>query len=360
MHWKGWVGLWLVVAVVGCAPAGGESRQAGGERRAGAPGAEPSAPASPGAAPAAGPQALEPITLALPVASGVFVPHVVAQEKGFFRQEGLAVELPVMRTNLVVAALASGEADYHGMFSPAAGSILAGMPHRVVGTVVDKSTRHVMAVPGIQSMQQLRGQAIGVTQIGGGPYNSGVLAVEHAGLDPQADVTWLAIGGVGERLVALQQGAIQASLFSGSEIPRAEALGFVTLLRLNDVAPLPESGLATSLVKLETQRDQVKRVLRGLVRALQYVKADREGSLPVFMQFLKLPREEAEQAYDGIAWAYSDDGTVSERSLRYTIEAEKKELKLAEDVPSSQVADFGPLYGALAELGITPGAERAR
>jgi hypothetical protein len=50
----------------------------------------------------------------------------------------------------------------------------------------------------------------------------------------------------------------------------------------------------------------------------------------------------------------------SERSLRFTIEAEKKQLKLTDDVPFSRVADFGPLYEVLASMGLTPAPDAAR
>jgi ABC-type nitrate/sulfonate/bicarbonate transport system substrate-binding protein len=137
-------------------------------------------------------------------------------------------------------------------------------------------------------------------------------------------------------------------------------VGFHTLVRLDDVAPLPESGLTTTQAKIESNRDQVKRVLRALIRSLQYVKSDREGSLQSFMDFLSFTREEADQAYEGIAFAYSEDATISERTLRYAIDAEKKQLGVTEDVPFARVADFSPLYEVLGELGITPAPERAR
>lgn len=110
----------------------------------------------------------------------------------------------------------------------------------------------------------------------------------------------------------------------------------------------------------QNKPDHVRRVLRAPVRALRYAKANREGSLPTFMAFLTLPRERAEQAHHGVLQACSDDGTVSERALRFTIEAEKKDLKLTADVPADRVADFGPLYEVLGELGLTPAAGRAR
>jgi ABC-type nitrate/sulfonate/bicarbonate transport system substrate-binding protein len=225
---------------------------------------------------------------------------------------------------------------------------------------VDKSTRSLVVAPGIQSVEQLRGEAIAVNSIGSGPYNTGVLALEHFGVDPQREVTWLTIGGPAERVVAVQQGGARATIMSGAEIPQAESAWLVVLLRLDEIAPLPETGVGTTQTKLETQPGQVKRVLRAIVHALQYLNTNREGSIPVYMQFLSLSREEAERAHDATAYSYSLDGTVPERSLRYTIESEKQQLQLTEDVPFARVANFAPLYEVLNELGIqpTPGSAR--
>lgn len=359
MDWKRHLGIGLVgLLLAGC---GSQAVPAAGGARVDAPAASAGQGTVAGAAaPGATARPTEKIVYALAAVSGVFVPPVLAQQKGFFREEGLEVELPVMRSNLIASGVAAGEVDYAGSFSPSVRNALSGMPMRAVAATVTRSTRRVMAVPSIQSMPQLRGQTIAVTTIGDGPYNSGVLALEHFGVDPLSEVTWVGVGGASERLLALQQGAAQATILSGPEVPRGEALGFVTLLRLDDVAPLPESGIATSLAKLESDRDQVKRVLRAMVRTLQYVKTDREGSVPAFMQFLSLTREDALEAYDGIAFAYSDDGTLSERSMRFTIEAEKKQLNLTEEIPIARVADFGPLYDVLADMGITPAEGSAR
>jgi hypothetical protein len=78
------------------------------------------------------------------------------------------------------------------------------------------------------------------------------------------------------------------------------------------------------------------------------------------MQFLGLDREEAGQAYDGIVAAFSDDGTLSERSMRFVVDSEKKQLGIADDIPYSRVADFGPLYEVIAELGLTSAPDSAR
>jgi ABC-type nitrate/sulfonate/bicarbonate transport system substrate-binding protein len=91
------------ILLVACAGPGGQTA-----------GTSPAAPAGPAGPPAS----LEKVTIALPSVSGVFVPYMLGLQEGFFREEGLDVELPAMRSNLVTAALAAGEADYTGMFGP--------------------------------------------------------------------------------------------------------------------------------------------------------------------------------------------------------------------------------------------------
>ena len=139
----------------------------------------------------------------------------------------------------------------------------------MIAAVVNKSTRWIVALPEVQEIPQLRGRAIAINSMGDGLYNSGALALAHFGIEPQSEVSWLAAGDTSERLLALQQGGAAASVVNSADVARAQALGFTPLLRLDDVAPLPESGLAASLAKLETEREQVKRVLRAMLRALQ-------------------------------------------------------------------------------------------
>src|SRR4051794_142194 len=335
MDRRTWLGMGLVaVLLAGCAPPGGGARPGGAQAQPGraGPSAAGAARSADRARPGpAGPQTARPIerlVLALPAVTGVFIPHMLARDKGFFREEGFEVEFPVMRANAVITALTTGEADYNGMIGPSIPPILSGQPQRVIAGVVVKSTRELMTIPEIQSVEQLRDKAIGVASIGGGPYNSGLIAFRAYGMDPLREITWLQVGGTMERLAAMQQGGIQGSIFSGSEVPRARAMGFPTLAHLDEVAPLPESGLSTSIARIEGDREQVKRVLRALVRALSFAKSDRDGSLPTLMDFLALSREEAQQAYEAIAYAYSEDGTVPERTLRFAIDAEKEQVNV--------------------------------
>jgi ABC-type nitrate/sulfonate/bicarbonate transport system substrate-binding protein len=304
-------------------------------------------------------QPLERLTYALPSVSGLFLPPVLAEEVGFFREEGLQVETPVVRANMLLPALLAGEADYIGAVSAVVRGALSGLPTRIVAVMVDKSSRHVMAIPSVESLEQLRGQAIAVSTIGDGPYNHGVLALEYMGVDP-GEFTWLAIGHSSERLLAMEQGQVLASIFSAAEIPRAEARGLKTILRLESVAPLPQAGMATTVQKIQGDRPQVQRALRAIVRALQYLHNDRAGSVQVFQHFLGLSPEEAEESYNAIIAGYSYDGTLGERPARAAIDADVRLLKRTDTVAIGDVFDFGPLHEVLPGLGLTPPADAIR
>src|SRR3954469_2594577 len=227
MDRRTWLGIGLVaVLLAACAPPSGAARPGGAQAQLEQAGPSAAAGAARSTDPAAtrpdGVQAARPIerlVLALPAVTGVFIPHVLARDKGFFREEGFEVEFPVMRANAVITALTTGEADYNGMIGPSIPPILSGQPQRVIAGVVVKSTRELMTIPEIQSVEQLRDKAIGVASIGGGPYNSGLIAFRAYGMDPLREITWLQVGGTMERLAAMQQGGIQGSIFSGSEVP---------------------------------------------------------------------------------------------------------------------------------------------
>src|SRR5262249_19974592 len=174
MDRRTWFGMGLVVALLaGCASPGGGARPGGAEARSEQAASSQAGGAARGADLAAtrpdGQQSARPIerlVLALPAVTGVFIPHVLARDKGFFREEGFEVEFPMMRANAVITALTSGEADYNGMIGPSIPPILSGQPQRVIAGAVVKSTRELMTIPEIRSVEQLRGKAIGVASIG--------------------------------------------------------------------------------------------------------------------------------------------------------------------------------------------------
>src|SRR5262249_11199974 len=66
----------------------------------------------------------------------------------------------------------------------------------------------------IQRFQDLKTKIVGISQIGGRAGEIARMVVKNNGLDPDRDVTYLAVGGTMSRLAALSGGRIQAAPIS--------------------------------------------------------------------------------------------------------------------------------------------------
>src|SRR5215210_4546073 len=114
------VGMLVAVLLAGCAGGssnpGGAATSSGAAPRAAAPAGgagSPSAPTDAAGSPASAPAGpLERVTLGFSARSVSFLPQLMAKTLGYYEAEGLNVEPIVMRSDLQMAGLLSGELDY--------------------------------------------------------------------------------------------------------------------------------------------------------------------------------------------------------------------------------------------------------
>lgn len=111
-------------------------------------------------------------------------------------------------------------------------SRLAGTDLITIGSHLQVLTIDAWAKPEIKSVTDLRGKSVAVTRIGASTYFAGLSMLESAGLKT-SDVTFIQAGGVGESLVALLTGRVDAALQGTFEFYRTF---FPTTLRTVDKA----------------------------------------------------------------------------------------------------------------------------
>ncbi len=88
-----------------------------------------------------------------------FLTAGLASKRGFFRDEGLDVEIIRMNANVSITALSTGNIDYTMIFASVVRGALRGMPMKVVSSYMDSSTHLLIARPaGIQISERLEGQ----------------------------------------------------------------------------------------------------------------------------------------------------------------------------------------------------------
>ena len=276
----------------------------------------------------------------------------LAHIRGYFQEEGLQVELIRLRSAVVLPALTSGEIDYHTVVSPAVNAALRGVPVRVVACFTPGLTTAIIARPELKTVQDLKGKTIGLNSIGGGLESTVRMMLKHYGLDPDKDVKFLATGGVETRFAALKQGLTVATAGSTPVDYLGKKMGYVVLARAYDLFSYPNTGLVTSVKKIKENPDQLKRVIKAGIKANRYLLQNREGTIQVMMQWMRIDRDTATATYDGSVKSFNDDGSVSDAGLRIAIDEAKKAANISREVAINEVADFTVLREAQREMGV--------
>ena len=274
----------------------------------------------------------------------------MAQIKGFFHEEGLQAELIRIRSAVALPALTSGEIDYHTVVAPAVTAALRGIPVRVVACFTPGLTTAIIARPEIKTVQDLKGKIIGLNSIGGGLESTVRLMLKHYGLDPDKDVKFLATGGIETRFAALKQDLTVATAGSTPADYLGKKFGYVVLARAYDLFSYPNTGLVASVKKIKESPDQLKRVIRAGIKANRYILQNREGTIQVMMQWMRVDRDTAIATYDGSVKSFNDDGAVSDAGLRIALDESRKAANITREVAFSEIADFSMLREAQREL----------
>ncbi|MGH7873436.1 MAG: ABC transporter substrate-binding protein [Candidatus Binatia bacterium] len=276
----------------------------------------------------------------------------LARIKGFFNEEGLQAELIRIRSAVALPALMSSEIDYHTVVSPAVNAALRGISVRVVACFTPELTTAIIARPEIKSVQDLKGKTIGLNSIGGGLESTVRMMLKHYGLDPDKDVKFLATGGIETRFAALKQGLTVATAGSTPADYLGKKFGYVVLARAYELFSYPNTELVASVKKIKDNPDQLKRVIKAGIKANRYLLQNREGTIQVMMQWMRIDRDTATATYDGSVKSFNDDGSVSEAGLRIAIDEARKAVNINREVAVNEVADFSILREAQKEMAI--------
>jgi ABC-type nitrate/sulfonate/bicarbonate transport system substrate-binding protein len=129
-------------------------------------------------------------------------------------------------------------------------------------------------------------------------------------------------------------------------------MGFNVVARAYELFTFPFVGLGANNRKIKERPDEVKRVLKALIKANRYITTNREGSIQTLAEWGRTDRENAAASYDGTVKVFNNDGSIPESGLKLVIEQSKQSLKIDRPIAPEDVADLGPLREAQRELGI--------
>ena len=115
-------------------------------------------------------------------------------KKGFFKDEGLEVEIIRMNVPNIITALVTGDIGYTLIFGSVVRGALRGMPMRALASLLDGSTHALVAKPEYKSGKELKGKTVGIGNFGGTDEVAGRMMLKSFGLDTEKDLKFIALG----------------------------------------------------------------------------------------------------------------------------------------------------------------------
>lgn len=283
-----------------------------------------------------------------------FLSGGVAKSQGYFKDEGLDVEILQMNANVSVAALASGNVDYNLILQSVVTANLRGLPLKIVGILIERPNHVVVVHPSIQKFADLKNKKIAISSFGSLVDILARLTAAHFQLDPRRDVDYVAAGSSSARVAQLQTGVVQAAFVTPPGNLRAEASGFKTLLRVRDLFPFPVNGIGVTEQKLKTNRDEVKKIVRALLKANRYIINNPKGAIKILSDWGRTRLEVAEDAYNDNAQNYSRNLLVSRATLENVIESTRLNVELKKNASVDEIFDFSLVREVLKDMGESP------
>ncbi|HEX2228102.1 MAG TPA: ABC transporter substrate-binding protein [Candidatus Binatia bacterium] len=286
---------------------------------------------------------LTPVRMGLAARSTTTMPYFVAKERGFFREEGLDVELIIMQAIQTIQATLGNSTQFASATGSAVSAAVRGADIKVILAVTDQPSFDLIVQPGITSVQQLKGKKIGTGGVGSlAEILARRILVAHK-LRPE-DVAILATGPSHVTYAALKAKVIDAAPLQMPLTFTAQDEGFRKLVSAADVYRSVQGGLATTKTLLSEQPELVTKVVRAMLRAIRVIKSDRKYTIDFlkgpWVDLGKDPEKVAARVYEVAGPAFLDDGAVSEEIQREMIADASARAKPKQPVPPEQVFDF--------------------
>jgi NitT/TauT family transport system substrate-binding protein len=246
--------------------------------------------------PASASMAPKKITLAWVSATASQAPAWAAFEGGYFRDNGLDVDLQYIQNSpTAAAAMVNGGVQFVQMAGPAVVAANAsGAGQVMVMGLVNQPLFLLMARPDIARPEDLKGKTVAVTKVGSSDDFLLREALNHLGLKPDVDVKITGISAIQGRLASYQQGLVDGVMAGATEeLPLTKAGGRI-LLRTADLGiPYQAAGIVTTRDIIQSQPDVVSRVVKSVTQGVHRYKTDKPFAFSLLSRYVKLDDPEA-------------------------------------------------------------------
>ncbi len=300
------------------------------------------------------------VRVAIPSTTHAVLAFSTSRDKGYYRDEGLDVELILMSAPIASRALLSGDVEVATVGGAGLLPVLSGAPLRFIFTTYNRPMFWLFGKAEIRSVKELKGKKVGVSGIGSGPDSLLREALRRNALEGR-DVAILSLGVMPTIYSGLQSGVVDAAMLSPPFTFRAEEDGFRELIAFpkQDLVEMQGSILVKESF-LQSDPATLEKFIRATYKGFLYIKQNRSGTIPILGRYLQVKEDLAAKAYEQVVRpAMTQDGTLNEEMQKKAVENVLKRLDLKEAPPLSRIFDFSIARKVVTDLrtkGWKPGA----
>lgn len=291
-------------------------------------------------------QILKPMVFAVSSTDVSASPIFIAQHLGYFKEEGIDAKIVVMRSDIAMKGLITGDVDFASSISSVVKAAAIGAPVKAVMNFFNGSFFYLVTKPGITKIEQLRGKIIAVSRYGSATDFDARATFRHFGLDPSKDVKILAVGGGPTRIAALISERVDAAILNNIEKVPAERSGMKVLLFTGQYVRQPVGGLGTSAQRILDKRDDVRKGMKAVYRALLVMKMDRNKVKGAFEKELGVKADQFDDVYADALKVFLPTGKIDLQDLAGPYEDARNAATNPPPISLSDLVDYSILEEA--------------
>jgi ABC-type nitrate/sulfonate/bicarbonate transport system substrate-binding protein len=254
-----------------------------------------------------------------------YSPLWVAAKKGFFEQQGLDVQLVLLRgVPMTVQALAAGSLHFgSGGPEPYIEASERGLDLVITGGIINGLTQYIIAGKNYKTYEDLRGATFGQSSLAGGIVTALRETLRLKGFEYPRDYKIIVIaGGSSANLAAMQSGQIAATTVAVPLNYAAEDAGFNMIGRLSDGIPnFQVNALVTKRSWAERNRPVMVRFMRAMLQTYRWLFNNKEAAVEFLSREMQLKPAHALKGWEFYTQnrLWPPDGDVTVEGMRYNI-----------------------------------------
>ena len=286
-----------------------------------------------------------------------YSPLWVASKKGFFEQQGLDVQLVLLRgVPMTLQALAANSLHFgSGGPEPYIEASERGLDFIVTGGIINGIAQFLIAARNYKTYEDLRGATFGTASLTGGTITALREALKLKGLEYPRDYKLLIIaGGSAANLAALQSGQIAATTVAVPLNFAAEESGLNVIGRLSDGIPyFQTNALVARRSWAEKNRPLMVRFMKAMVLALRWMHGNPDGAVEFLAKEMQLKPLHARKGWEFYTQTrfWPPDGDVTMEGLKNNIRFYADQTGAKGPLPDAgKYVDRSYLLDALKEL----------